>query len=109
MNRVTEIINRQLADENFNVHVLCQEMAMSKSQLYRKFSALTNMSAARYIRKLRMNRARNLLLTTSMNVTEISYEVGVKTLSTFSEIFKAEFGASPSEYLNQWIGNHRVN
>lgn len=109
MVQVTEIINQQLADENFNVPILCQEMAMSKSQLYRKFSALTNMSAARYIRKLRMQRAKNLLLTTSMNMTEISYEVGIKTLSTFSEIFKDEFGASPSEYLNHWIENHRIN
>ncbi|WP_163709287.1 hybrid sensor histidine kinase/response regulator transcription factor [Mangrovibacterium lignilyticum] len=109
MTQVTDIINRQLVEENFNVHVLCAEMAMSKSQLYRKFSALTNMSAAKYIRKLRMQRARHLLLTSSLNITEISYEVGIKTPSTFSEIFKDEFGQSPSDYQNHFNGHLRKN
>jgi len=109
MKKVTACIHQNLADENFDVHVLCDAMAMSKSQLYRKFSALTNMSAAKYIRKLRMQRAKQLLLTASMNITEVSYEVGMKTLSTFSELFKDEFGQSPSEYQNQFNGKHRNN
>lgn len=109
MRKVTACIHKNLADENFDVHVLCDAMAMSKSQLYRKFNALTNMSAAKYIRKLRMQRAKQLLLTASMNITEVSYEVGMKTLSTFSELFKDEFGQSPSEYQNQFNGKHRNN
>jgi AraC-like DNA-binding protein len=83
-------------------------MAISKSQLYRKFKALREMSAARYIRKLRMERARHLLLTTAMNITEISYEAGMKTLSTFSELFKDEFGCSPREYVRNFHENHKV-
>ncbi|MGD9929106.1 MAG: ATP-binding protein [Mangrovibacterium sp.] len=98
--KVTENVKKNLHDENYDVRVLCREMAMSKSQLYRKFKALTNLSAAKYIRKLRMEKARQLLLTSPMNVTEVSYEVGIKTLSTFSEIFKEEFGLSPTEYLH---------
>ena len=76
-------------------------MAMSKSQLYRKFRALTNDSAARYIRRQRMKRAKELLQTTNMNITEVGYEVGMKSLSTFSQLFKDEFGESPREFLNQ--------
>lgn len=98
--KVTENVKKNLHDEDYDVRVLCREMAMSKSQLYRKFKALTNLSAAKYIRKLRMEKARQLLLTSPMNVTEVSYEVGIKTLSTFSEIFKEEFGLSPTEYLH---------
>jgi len=109
MRKLTECIRKNLPDENFDVPALCTEMAMSKSQLYRKFKALTNMSAAKYIRKLRMQRARHLLLTSSLNITEISWEVGIKTLSTFSEIFKDEFGQSPSEYQDHFNGNLRKN
>lgn len=109
MKKITAIVQENLQDENFDVHYLCEEMAMSKSQLYRKFKALTNMSAAKYIRKLRLERARHLLFTTPMNVTEVCYEVGMTTLSTFSELFKDEFGQSPSEYQNQFNGRHRNN
>jgi DNA-binding response OmpR family regulator len=103
--RVREHIIKNLHDENYNVQSLCEEMSMSKSQLYRKFKALTNLSAARFIRKLRMERARHLILTTSMNVTEISFEVGIKTLSTFSELFKEEFGHSPRDYVHHYQEN----
>ena len=97
---VRDNIVKNLHDEDYNVQFLCQEMGMSKSQLYRKFKALTNMSAAKYIRKLRMERARHLLLTSSMNITEIGYEVRMKTPSTFSELFKDEFGYCPRDYVH---------
>jgi len=73
---------------------------MSKSQLYRKFKALTNQSAARHIRTLRMEKAKDLLQTTSMNITEVGYEVGMKSVSAFSQVFKEEFGQSPSEFAS---------
>lgn len=99
--KLNESIDKNLNNENFNIQVLCDEMAMSKSQLYRKFKMLLNMSAAKYIRKLRLKKAGYLLQKTSMNVTEVSEEVGIKTLSTFSELFKTEFGQSPTEYIKK--------
>ena len=93
--KLNEIIQNNLGDENFSIQALCNEMGMSKSQLYRKFKALTNKSVARYIRSLRMQKARDLLQTTSMNISEVGYEIGIKTPSTFSELFKNEFGKSP--------------
>lgn len=99
--KLNEIIQKNLGDELFNIQVLCIEMAMSKSQLYRKFSALTNMSAARYIRTLRMKKAKELLQTTSMNITEVGYAVGMKSVSVFSKSFKEEFGYNPTDFVHQ--------
>ncbi|RIJ49136.1 helix-turn-helix domain-containing protein [Maribellus luteus] len=98
--RLNESINKNLGDEHYDIHKLCEDMAMSKSQLYRKFKALTNQSAAKYIRQVRMKKARELLQTSNMNITEVGYEVGMKSLSTFSQLFKDEFGESPRQFLN---------
>jgi len=106
--KLNEIILRNLGDEFFNIQVLCDEMAMSKSQLYRKFSALTNISAAKYIRTLRMKKAKELLQTTSMNITEVGYEVGMKSVSVFSKVFKEEFGYSPTEYVHRDLTTNEV-
>ncbi|WP_340111273.1 hybrid sensor histidine kinase/response regulator transcription factor [Maribellus mangrovi] len=106
--KLNEIVQRNLGDEFFNIQVLCDEMAMSKSQLYRKFSALTNQSAAKYIRTLRMKKAKELLLTTSMNITEVGYEVGMKSVSAFSQLFKDEYGESPREFQSQQQINENV-
>ncbi|WP_167615735.1 ATP-binding protein [Maribellus sediminis] len=109
--RLNESINNNLCDEHYDIHKLCEDMAMSKSQLYRKFRALTNDSAARYIRRQRMKRAKELLQTTDMNITEVGYEVGMKSLSTFSQLFKDEFGESPREFQNhmQVNGNGKAH
>jgi len=99
MKKLNTTISEHLNNDQFNIGELCGEMAMSKSQLYRKFKALTNQSVARYIRSLRMQKARQLLVSSSMNITEIGYEVGMKSLSTFSQVFKEEFGESPREFI----------
>lgn len=104
-----EIILKNLGNEFFNIQVLCIETAMSKSQLYRKFSALTDQSVAKYIRTLRMKKAKELLQTTSMNITEVGYEVGMKSISTFSQVFKEEFGENPSEYKNHLNDRHQLD
>lgn len=99
--KLKEIILRNLQNEEYSIPDLCSEMAMSKSQLYRKFKALTGKSVAKYIRTLRMQKARELMQTTSLNITEVGYEVGMKSLSTFSQIFKEEFGEGPREFINR--------
>ncbi|MGC9343302.1 MAG: helix-turn-helix domain-containing protein, partial [Bacteroidales bacterium] len=101
MKKLNKIILENLGDESFNIQVLCNEMCMSKSQLYRKFNALTNLSAAKYIRTLRMQKAKELLQTTSMNITEVGYEVGMKSVSGFSKLFKEEFGYNPTDFIHQ--------
>jgi signal transduction histidine kinase/DNA-binding response OmpR family regulator len=106
--KLNDIILKNLGDELFNIQVLCSEMAMSKSQLYRKFRALTNIPAAKYIRRLRMKKAKELLQTTAMNITEVSYEVGMKSLSVFSKLFKEEFGYSPSDFVHRNLKTNEV-
>jgi signal transduction histidine kinase/DNA-binding response OmpR family regulator len=107
--KLNEIILKNLGDEFFNIQTLCNEMAMSKSQLYRKFSALTNIPAAKYIRTLRMKKAKEMLQTTSLNITEVGYEVGMKSVSVFSKSFKEEFGYSPTDFVRQSLKTNEVD
>ena len=106
--KLNDIILENIGDELFNIQTLCSEMAMSKSQLYRKFSALTNIPAAKYIRTLRMKKAKELLQTTAMNITEVGYEVGMKSVSVFSKLFKEEFGYSPSDFVHRNLKTNEV-
>lgn len=106
--KLDEIILKNIGDESFDIPALCREMAMSKSQLYRKFRALTDVSAAKYIRRLRMKKAKTLLQTTGMNVTEVGYEIGMKSVSTFSKLFKEEFGCSPTDFVNRHLETNEI-
>ena len=48
------------------------------------------------VRSIRLQKAKELLLTTDLNVSEVAYDVGFKDLSYFSKCFMEEFGEQPS-------------
>ena len=70
---------------------------MSRSQLYRKFNALSGQPVGQYFRSLRLNKAKKLLLTSGLNISQIAYEVGFKDPAHFTHAFKETFGMNPSE------------
>jgi DNA-binding response OmpR family regulator/anti-sigma regulatory factor (Ser/Thr protein kinase) len=96
MMRVRGIMLANLGDESFDIHRFCSEMMMSRTQLYRKFRSLTNMTITEYLRSLRLHQARELLNEKGITVVEAAYKTGFKNLSHFSRVFKKEFGVNPS-------------
>lgn len=99
--RITKIIEENLMDEKIDVPTIAQELSMSYSSLYRKVKALTGMSAGEFIRKLRLRKAEQLLLSGKYNISEIAHQVGLNSVSYFRECFKEEYGMSPSEYVKK--------
>lgn len=97
MQKVRQILELHLCEEEFGIIELCHSVGMSRSQLYRKFSALTDTTVHHFIRKLRLMKAKELLLTTDLNVSEIAYDIGFKNPSHFSRIYSEEFGIAPSK------------
>jgi len=95
--RSREIMASNLSDEDFDVQSLCNEMAMSRTQFYRKFSSLTNRTPNDYLRSLRLHKAKDLLTGSDITVTEAAYRTGFKNLSHFSKVFSEEFGVNPRE------------
>jgi signal transduction histidine kinase/ligand-binding sensor domain-containing protein/DNA-binding response OmpR family regulator len=98
MNRLHEIFEANLDDENHDIKTLCRKLNISRMQLHRKIKALTGKSASHYLRFLRLHKAKELLLSTDKSISEIAYDVGFKALSYFSTSFSEEFGQSPKEF-----------
>jgi len=82
---------------------LASEMALSKMQLYRKVSALTNQTVYNYIRTIRIKKAARLLLTTNMQIAEVAYAVGFPYPSNFTKCFTKEFNQTPSDFIKSNI------
>lgn len=96
--RFHELLKERLHDEDFTVRQMALAAGMSRTQFYRKFSALTGTSPMDYLHKYRLHAARQMLKETNMRVTQIAFEVGFRNLSHFSQRFHQEFGISPSRY-----------
>jgi signal transduction histidine kinase/DNA-binding response OmpR family regulator len=97
MKKVHQKFILHISDEEYGIAQLCQSLAMSRSQLYRKFAALTNTTVHNYIRRVRLSKAQELLKSTELNVSEIAYDTGFKNISHFSRVYSEEFGIAPSK------------
>ena len=101
LHKAISAIEKNIDDSQFGTLQLSFAVGMSESQLYKKLKALTGKSTAVFIRTVRLNKARELLITTSMNVSEIAYETGFTDPAWFSRVFKAEFGESPNTFRDR--------
>ena len=94
--KLKEMVEARIDDFDFGINELSQALFLSHSQLGRKVKALTGRSLTIYIRSIRLQKARQLLLTTPLSVKEIGYEVGFSSPEHFSRSYTKEFGESPS-------------
>ncbi len=99
--KLTEIINRNMSSEKFGVDVLSSEMGVSRSQLHRKLKAITDQSTTEFIRNFRLQRAANLIKQGSGNMAEVAYTVGFSSQAYFTKSFTEFFGLPPGEYRRQ--------
>jgi YesN/AraC family two-component response regulator len=101
--KVRQAILSRLSDEQLSVEALAEEIALSRSHLLRKVTALTGLSVNELIRTFRLQKAAQLLEQDWRPVTQVAYEVGFSNLSYFSKVFKEQYGVLPSEYVSKVI------
>ena len=92
--------------ENFlsvTEEALAERFAMSYSYFSRSFKRVMKKSFTAYINDLKLDFARNLLLTTNLSVTEIAQESGFSTTSHFIASFKKKTSLSPLSYRKKLV------
>ncbi|CAN5463978.1 two-component regulator propeller domain-containing protein [soil metagenome] len=103
LQRLMAILEPRLADPDFNVSTLTDEIGMSRPVLFRKVKMLTGLSVVELIRSVRMKKAQRLLSQKGMTVAEVAFSVGFNDPKYFSKQFRSEFGKSPSEYTDSLV------
>jgi signal transduction histidine kinase/ligand-binding sensor domain-containing protein/DNA-binding response OmpR family regulator len=97
LRKVMTAVEQHIGDESFSVEELCNEVGMSRVQLHRKLTALTNQTGSEFIRYMRLHRAMELLQKNAGTVSEIAYMVGFGKPSNLAKWFQEQFGILPSE------------
>jgi len=100
LKKVNAVVYSHISNPDFKVDNLASSLALSRTQLFRKIKALTKMSPQRYLRFVRLERAKKLLQSKDkdLNVSEVCYEVGFASKSHFTRSFQKEFGFNPSDF-----------
>ncbi len=89
---------RQRLSDPLTQDDLADTTFMSRYHFNRVFTKITGVSPGRFLAAIRMQEAKRLLLQTERSVTDISLDVGYKSLGTFSRIFSDAIGFSPVRF-----------
>ena len=93
-----EIIRQEISNPDFNVDKLISTLEISRTKCYRVFKEVLQQSPSDVIINLRLQKAKELLVQGSLNISEISFECGFKDPKYFSRMFKKHYGSSPKSY-----------
>lgn len=103
VNKIEEavsIIKKEL-DVRISVHALAKRVGLNQNTLQSGFKQLFSTSVNEYIRDHKIEYAKNLLENSDLNITEITYKIGINSRSYFSKLFKEKYGLTPKQYMSQ--------
>tara|TARA_B110000902_G_scaffold175613_1_gene199351 strand:- start:17340 stop:21347 length:4008 start_codon:yes stop_codon:yes gene_type:complete len=96
------LVENNLENSSFGIDTIVDELNMSRSSLFRKIKSLTGLSLTAFIRSIRLKRAAHLILTSDLNLSQISFEVGFNDYKYFKTSFKKQFNCLPSKYSDKY-------
>lgn len=96
--RAVAVVEANMSNSALDIDMLCTEMAISRSSLYRKFADITGQKPTEFVRVIRLRRAAEMIKAGDCTISEIAYACGFSSPSYFNRRFKEMFGASPTEF-----------
>ncbi|GEL09763.1 monosaccharide ABC transporter substrate-binding protein, CUT2 family [Flavobacterium glycines] len=100
LNKIEALLEKNIDNSSFSVEDLANCLNISRVQLYRKVKAVLGIGVSDYITNYRLEKSKELLKTTSLNISEIAYSCGFTSPNYFSTTFKSKYSISPKEFRN---------
>lgn len=97
LNELAALVEENIANSELNVDFLCEELLVSRIQLYRKVKSLLDCSINDYISARRLRKAK-VLLQQGVPVNNVAYQTGFSSPAYFSTAFKNKYGMAPSTF-----------
>jgi AraC-like DNA-binding protein len=98
MNRLMAFIEEHIADETLKIEDMSEAVGLSRTVFYEKIRETVGQSPSDFLRQVRMQRARQLMEKSRMNVSQIAFAVGFSDPKYFTKCFKKLTGFTPSDY-----------
>jgi len=98
--RAKEFIEKNQT-EDLSLEQVSKAVNTSTFYFCKMFKKATGLNFTDYVSRVRVEKAKNLLLNPNLRVSEIAYEIGFQSLTHFNRVFKKITGQSPTEYREQ--------
>ncbi len=91
------IIEENYDNDTFGCSEFCHALRMSRSHIHRKLVEEVGLSVSDFIKHIRLEKAKDLLINTNYPIYEIANKVGYSDANYFSRSFSKIYGISPSQ------------
>ena len=99
------LMEEELSNDMLNIDHFADRLHVSRSKFYYKIKALTGDSPSAFFKTYKLNRAKEMLQSGAYRVSEVADLTGFSTPSVFGRNFKAQFGMTPTEFLDTQKGS----
>ncbi len=96
------VVDKNISNADFSVTIFAEKMNLSRSQLHRRLTGLTGMSASGFIRKLRLKRAVELMKQGVHPLSAVARQAGFNSTSYFMRCFREVYGVTPSSFQRMY-------
>ncbi|MDX8337760.1 two-component regulator propeller domain-containing protein [Draconibacterium sp. IB214405] len=96
-----QILEKNYSEPDFSVEQFAREMFVSRSLLYKKIKALTDLNITDFINSYKLKKSVELIKSSDQSISEIAFKTGFNDPKYFSRIFKKFYGISPRDYLKK--------
>lgn len=100
-----QLIETHLAEVDYAIADLCRDLNISHSQLHRRIQAQTGLSISKFIRQIRLERAKELLADPLLTIAAVAIDTGFKDPDYFHRVFKQTFHITPGAFRRKQLQN----
>ena len=100
--KAIEIVEKNISNEQFDVAYFYEELGISRTVLYKKIKAWTDLTPNEFVHHIRLKKGAQLLEQGKFNISQISYMLGFKNPKYFSKCFRIKYGKTPTEYVKKF-------
>lgn len=98
LEKLNEVIHNNIDDQLLDIDKLARLMNTSRTSLFRKIKAISNLTPNELITITRLKKAAQLLVETNYKIFEIAYMLGFNSQTSFGRSFYKQFNMAPTEY-----------
>ncbi|MBX2875632.1 MAG: helix-turn-helix domain-containing protein [Saprospiraceae bacterium] len=100
LKKITTFI-QQHVEEEIRTQQLAEILGLSVFHFIRMFKKSVGETPRQYVNRIKMEKAKDMLLRTNLSITQICYETGFSSPSHFSRVFHQAYGHTPLKFRNQ--------
>ena len=102
LEKINQEIEKNIANCDYNIDALAENMGLSRSAFFKKLKSLTGLAPVDLIKEIRLNKSVEMIKNTDLTISEIAFAVGFKEAGYYGKCFRKKYETTPTEFISKY-------